>query len=1031
MNIINVDINFKDGINKLTGINLITGDYASTKMVFNFDRIDGTKVLEMKNPSGQLVYDGEILNNEVLLCAVEEGHNYSIFNQEGRYIYEVSLYKGDSKLTSVKGELPVQKEQVIIDGEIVEPYLPIFDQLMQDIDSKIEEVDSKIEEVDTKLETIDSKIEEVDTAIEETNNLNIDIDKEDKETTITLTKKDGTTKTESVLDGKDLQFVWRGTELGIKTSDMQDYVYTDLQGVQGEKGDMGSPFTIKKTYSTESAMIADYDNMNVGDYVMIDGDIEVQENATLWVKEETPAPTTKWHYLADFSGASGIQGETGLTPNIQIGTVTSGATPSVTRSGTNENPILNFVLQKGDKGDTGNTGATGATGNGIASIVKTSTSGLVDTYTITYTDGTTTTYEVTNGEDGEVTQEQLDETNAMNELLLDQIPKGTATGQDITLNDSSNLPIKSIEISGNTSQDATTGKNKLNIEENCTFTQLKTITTPIQAGTYYVNRLSVSGGGTDGIWIRFGSNSINVGLSSGTFPKEITLTQEETSINLYSNGVNYNASAGISATINQLMVSSGSSDTYEPYTGGIASPNPDYPQEVKVVKGDNVILERGKQLWDEVMENGGYSGSTGEKVSTNYQRNANYIVIPSNTELTLSKPTGKYTRVYFYDKNKTFISAPDVIYTNRISSTFTTPSNAVYMNIQIDYGSSIYNNDIFVELGDTATDYEPYNGTDYPLTLGTLEYSKIGNYEDEFIIPKNNSFDKVSATLNNSYYTLNNDGTITTNITYGSEGRRYLNNVLLNAGTYTLSFIPNLATGNSIRLSIRNSDNSTDIYNDSKTITNGTLVSQTFTLIETTNIGICIEGTSNNYKPLTLNDVMINKGTTALPYEPYNNGKWYLKKKERHISLAIADMNNDENYPGWKNVSDLLNDYPNKNTLLSNFTDYMCNITNKNNAISVNTVYLAGGGTLFFNTGVIALTQTQWKEQYPNLVFELHYGLQNPEYTLLNDTLQTQLDNIWNMKTNKNVTNISITSDDLKPYLDIVYRKDLETLLGG
>jgi hypothetical protein len=45
-------------------------------------------------------------------------------------------------------------------------------------------------------------------------------------------------------------------------------------------------------------------------------------------------------------------------------------------------------------------GAQGDTGNGIFSIVKTGTSGLVDTYTITFTDGTTTTFDVTNGQDG-------------------------------------------------------------------------------------------------------------------------------------------------------------------------------------------------------------------------------------------------------------------------------------------------------------------------------------------------------------------------------------------------------------------------------------------------------------------------------------------------------------------------------------------------------------------------------------------------------------------------------------------------------
>lgn len=48
----------------------------------------------------------------------------------------------------------------------------------------------------------------------------------------------------------------------------------------------------------------------------------------------------------------------------------------------------------------GNTGEQGETGNGIASITKTSTSGLQDTYTILYTNGTTTTFIVTNGRDG-------------------------------------------------------------------------------------------------------------------------------------------------------------------------------------------------------------------------------------------------------------------------------------------------------------------------------------------------------------------------------------------------------------------------------------------------------------------------------------------------------------------------------------------------------------------------------------------------------------------------------------------------------
>ena len=45
-------------------------------------------------------------------------------------------------------------------------------------------------------------------------------------------------------------------------------------------------------------------------------------------------------------------------------------------------------------------GDTGATGNGIASIVKTDTIGLVDTYTITMTSGAISIFTVTNGVDG-------------------------------------------------------------------------------------------------------------------------------------------------------------------------------------------------------------------------------------------------------------------------------------------------------------------------------------------------------------------------------------------------------------------------------------------------------------------------------------------------------------------------------------------------------------------------------------------------------------------------------------------------------
>ncbi len=62
----------------------------------------------------------------------------------------------------------------------------------------------------------------------------------------------------------------------------------------------------------------------------------------------------------------------------------------------------------GEQGPAGADGQDGADGIGIKSIVKTSSDGLVDTYTITLTDNTTYTFTVTNGADGQDGQDGKD-----------------------------------------------------------------------------------------------------------------------------------------------------------------------------------------------------------------------------------------------------------------------------------------------------------------------------------------------------------------------------------------------------------------------------------------------------------------------------------------------------------------------------------------------------------------------------------------------------------------------------------------------
>ena len=49
-------------------------------------------------------------------------------------------------------------------------------------------------------------------------------------------------------------------------------------------------------------MNADFNNMQLGDYVMIASTVEVEDNAKLYTRGES-----QWIFITDFSGATGIR----------------------------------------------------------------------------------------------------------------------------------------------------------------------------------------------------------------------------------------------------------------------------------------------------------------------------------------------------------------------------------------------------------------------------------------------------------------------------------------------------------------------------------------------------------------------------------------------------------------------------------------------------------------------------------------------------------------------------------------------------
>lgn len=128
-------------------------------------------------------------------------------------------------------------------------------------------------------------------------------------------------------------------------------------------------------------------------------------------------------YVWDTETSTFVDSGIDASITVQIADVTMipyGQAPYITNTGTNTDPVFHLFLpapssiksiaKTATSGlvdtytvtfDDGSTATfTVTNGKSIVSIAKTGTAGLVDTYTVTFNDGTTTTFNVTNGRDG-------------------------------------------------------------------------------------------------------------------------------------------------------------------------------------------------------------------------------------------------------------------------------------------------------------------------------------------------------------------------------------------------------------------------------------------------------------------------------------------------------------------------------------------------------------------------------------------------------------------------------------------------------
>lgn len=261
------------------------------------------------------------------------------------------------------------------------------------------------------------------------------------------------------------------------------------------------------------------------------------------------------------------------------------------------------------------------------------------------------------------------------------------------------VPVKTIETNGNIRQETTEGYNLLNIESKFKVTGLERIPISLPAGEYTIkadNIVTDSSSQTSFVTsFRDSSKTIaDVRITLSNHKLKFTLLRPATFAVIYS-GNSFNESQGVTTTYTNLMVYEGTSDKpYEPYTGGIPSPFPDYPQKITNVGGYDNLFDKNNII------SGSYvSDGNSAFVSNSTSKRTDYIEIQASSYYYIysDKTSGNWGA--WYDKDKKFISG--ITLGGQKEGTVNSPANAKYMAFTVSYQGNLtdYSN---IKINETA-----------------------------------------------------------------------------------------------------------------------------------------------------------------------------------------------------------------------------------------------------------------------------------------------------------------------------------------
>jgi len=202
-----------------------------------------------------------------------------------------------------------------------------------------------------------------------------------------------------------------------------------------------------------------------------------------------------------------------------------------------------------------------------------------------------------------------------------------------------------------------------------------------------------------------------------------------------------------------VCASSTPTDTfsYEPFVGGQASPNPDYPQPIKTVTGTQTVEIQGKNLicpksrYDSDSHiTVDYNSDSGEiHLSGTPTLGWSYLTaqnkscsIPAGTyRLTTDSASNQYRKtVRFFHEGGSYTAASIQIGYTAATVTLTKTAIAYYIAVVYQDGYQAFELDDTFKLqlaaGSKSTEIEPFHNESISLPLGNINLRRVGDYAD-------------------------------------------------------------------------------------------------------------------------------------------------------------------------------------------------------------------------------------------------------------------------------------------------------------